>query len=27
VLIEVTVMLMLVKICLKTPHWFKVEDV
>jgi ACR3 family arsenite transporter len=27
VLIEVPVMLMLVKICLKTPHWFKVEDV
>ena len=23
VLIEVPVMLMLVKICLKTPHWFK----
>ena len=27
VLIEVPVMLMLVKICLKTPHWFKREDV
>jgi ACR3 family arsenite transporter len=26
VLIEVPVMLMLVKICLKTPHWFKRED-
>jgi ACR3 family arsenite transporter len=25
VLIEVPVMLMLVKICLKTPHWFKME--
>ena len=25
VLIEVPVMLMLVKICLKTPHWFKTE--
>jgi len=23
VLIEVPVMLMLVKICLKTPHWFE----
>jgi ACR3 family arsenite transporter len=27
VLIEVPVMLMLVKICLKTPHWFKREEV
>jgi arsenite transporter len=26
VLIEVPVMLMLVKICLKTPHWFSEED-
>jgi arsenite transporter len=26
VLIEVPVMLMLVKICLKTPHWFKTEQ-
>jgi ACR3 family arsenite transporter len=25
VLIEVPVMLMLIKICLKTPHWFKIE--
>ncbi len=27
VLIEVPVMLMLVKICLKTPHWFRTEKV
>jgi ACR3 family arsenite transporter len=27
VLIEVPVMLMLVKICLRTPHWFKTEKV
>jgi ACR3 family arsenite efflux pump ArsB len=27
VLIEVPVMLMLVKICLKTPHWFIREEV
>jgi ACR3 family arsenite transporter len=26
VLIEVPVMLMLVKICLKTPHWFKISE-
>ena len=25
VLIEVSVMLILVKICLKTPHWFETE--
>jgi len=27
VLIEVPVMLMLVKICLKTTHWFKAAEV